>query len=118
MEIPGSHNFVYQISLVGQKQKPFRLLVQSPDGINSLPIVNIVDDIVFFSFFCGAHNAPRLIKSKQNLFRLYVHRLAAKRNSHAVLHPVPAQGNPAVDCDISRLNFTVRFATGANACFT
>jgi hypothetical protein len=62
-------DFVYDVSIVGQKDQPLTGFVQSPNGKNPFGVVDIVDDVVFFHpSVGGTNNTFGFVKGQVNKF--------------------------------------------------
>ena len=63
MIVARAHDLIYQIPLVGQKQKPLGVLVKTSNGVNPQGIVQIFRHGGLLALLLGAaHTAAGLVK--------------------------------------------------------
>lgn len=119
MKIPGTHNLIYQISLVGQKEKSFRIFIKAPYGVNADWIAQIFRNSRLLPLFLrAAYNSFRLVKQKQNLLFLLFYSFSIHIYGSAGQNLFPGNHRMAVNHNPSFGNKPVCLTPGTNPCLT
>ena len=70
MPVAGTKNLIYNITVIGQKNQSFGILIESAYWKDALWKIDIADDIAFHVCFTGSSDSDRLIKSDVDKFFL------------------------------------------------
>ena len=118
MHISGSHHFIDDTAVIGQKQQSLRILVQPSDRIDALWIVYIIHDIILLPLFRRADNTGRLVKSQKNHLILLFYRFSTENHFLRRQYPCACTRRLSVDHDIPRLDLPVRLSARTDARLT
>ena len=118
MAVSGTHDPVYQVSLVRHQKKALRLLVKPPNRIDPHRIPEIFRHCGIFALvFRTADDPLWFIKEKKDLFFFLYDRSAVCLYTVALLDLLPFLCRDAVHRDPARLQEPVRLSSGAEPCF-
>lgn len=116
VEIAGAHDPVYQIALIGQKQKTLGILVQTAYRINPHRVVQIFGYRCFLALFFGAaDNAAGLIKKKEHLTGLCLNRFSVKADQGVRGNPFSCGYRYSVDRDPACIGIKICLPPGTDS---
>lgn len=117
MAVSRAHDTVYQVSLIGEKEKPLGILVKASHRIHPQRIVQIFRYCHLLSLLlCAADDPPGLVEEKKNLFFIFLYRNAVYTDTVCTGNLFPALGSASVYCDPFFQDQAVCLSSGADAC--
>lgn len=94
--IPCTQYLIHDITVIGQKQKSFRVLIQSPDGEHSLRILQEINDIIRFSLIGCTNDSSRFVQCNQHKTSVLFCFFSCHHNLRIPCHLHPGHGNLSV----------------------
>ena len=104
-------NAVCKIAVVGEKDQTAGVLVEAPDRVDALPVVQKVNDVIGIAAVRGALDTLRFVACKQNVLLLLRCFLPGNHHLLSRHHAVSRMRNHAVDGNLPGFHQTVRLAT-------
>ena len=120
MIVAGTQDLIHQIAVVGQKDQPLRVFVQSTNREDALAVVNKVHNVIALAVFRCADNTDRFIEGDENqIFGLArLDQLTVDLHDIARVDLIANGRTLAIDKNIALFNVAIGFATRANSAFT
>ena len=116
--VSGTHDTVYDRTVVRHQKEAFRIFIESSHRVNPHRVGQIIDDVVFLPFFRSTDDAARFVEGEIDFFLLRDNGFAFHDNNVARLHLHAGFRAFSVYRNLARFCQTVRLPPRADARIT